>query len=189
MATTGADKARSYSGDYMDAGRNAEDIVMAFLRDHPDVVGVEDWRELRAVQEADVDCAIKTRDGRVTLAEIKSDKHLGVSGNVLFEIFRINHTCRSDRSGYLGWSCRSPATYFLYYAPTIQKLYQCRVEKLRAAMQTYTKTERKKTRLDWVDTDSIKSTINILIPWRYCKDIFTIFDVSMYCNSSKGNRT
>jgi len=181
MAVTGAEKQRSYNGDYMDDGRKAEEIVMRWIQDFPEVIGVEDWRELRAVQEADVDCAIKTSDGRVTLAEIKSDKHLGVTPNVLFEILRINHTCIPDRAGYLGWAFRSPATYFLYYAPSVKKVYQCRADALRKVVQGYTKQQRKNTRLNWVCTDAIKSTINILIPWSVCKDVFTIHDVHEYC--------
>ena len=180
MATTGANKQCSYDGDYMTDGRKAEEIVMAFLRDRPEVIGVEDWRELRAVQEADVDCAIKTRDGRVTLAEIKSDKYLGVTSNVLFEILRINHTCIPDRAGYLGWSFRSPATYFLYYAPSVKKIYRCKVDELRRVVQQYTREQRKSTRMDWVNTDAIKSTINILLPWEVCQHVFTIYDVGEY---------
>ena len=99
QTTTGADKARSYSGDYMAAGKKAEEIVMRYLQSKPYIIGLNDFRELRAVQEADVDIAIKTIDGRVTLAEIKSDWHLGVSGNVLFEVLRINHTAPPERSG------------------------------------------------------------------------------------------
>lgn len=174
MVIVGAEKARSYTGDYMAEGRKAEEIVMAFLKKRPEIIGIEDWRELRAVHEADVDCAITTTDGRVTLAEIKSDRHLGQSGNVLFEVLRINHTCRPDRACVLGWSARSPATYFLYYAPSVNSIYQCRCDELRRAFQEYTKEERQDTRTCWVNTDSIKSTVNVLIPWEYCKAVFAV---------------
>lgn len=188
MVTTGPEKVRSYDGDYKEEGNKAEEIVLKFLRDCPWVIGVDDWRNLRAVQEADVDCAIKTRDGRVTLAEIKSDKHLGVSGNVLFEMLRINHTCVPDKAGYLGWSFRSPATYFLYYAPSAKSLYQCRADALREVAQQYTRQKRKGSRVDWVNTGAIKSTINLLIPWEFCKDIFTVHDVSKYCSIAAVDR-
>jgi hypothetical protein len=187
MPTPDANKARSYDGDYMAEGRFAEEVVMAFLKDCPTVVGVEDFRELRAIHEADIDCAIKTADGRVTLAEIKSDKHMGISGNVLFEILRINHTCQSDRAGYLGWSFRSPATYFLYFSPTLKKLYQCRANNLRQVVQRYTRKHRKSTRVDWVNTDAIKSTLNILLPWDVCKNIFHVHDVTKYVEEVQEN--
>lgn len=174
---TGAEKPRSYSGNYMDVGKNAETIVMAFLRKRPEVVGIQDYRDLKPVQEADVDCAIKTIDGRVTLAEIKSDYHLGKSGNVLFEVLRINHTAPPDHALTLGWSGRTPATYLLYYAPQVEKIYRCRTDDLRKAFQTYTKTARKGTTISIVETDTIKTTINVLIPWEYCKDIFQIYSL------------
>ena len=175
--TTGADKERSYNGDYMADGKIAEEKVFEFLERQPQVVGVDDWRDLRIVHEADVDCAIKTRDGVVTLGEIKSDSHLGQSGNVLFEILRINHTCQHEKSGTLGWSLRSPATFFLYYAPSVGKLYICRADSLRKIFQSYTRKARKNTRLDWVNTDSIKSTLNVLLPWEICKSIFKVYDL------------
>jgi len=174
---TGETKTRSYNGDYMKAGRKAEEIVLGFLRERPEIVGVEDLRELRVMHEADVDCALYTRDGRVPLAEIKSDVYLGNSGNVLFEILRINHTCVPEKAGALGWSLRSPATYFFYYAPTPNKIYQCRADDLRGAFQRYTREERAGANPRWINTDSIKSTLVVLIPWDYCKGIFTIYDL------------
>lgn len=176
--TTGADKQRSYNGDYMAAGKEAEKVVMDFLRLQPDVIGVDDWSNLQIVHEADVDCAIKTRDGLVTLGEIKSDVHLGVTGNVLFEILRINHTCKHEKAGTLGWSLRSPATFFLYYATSINKIYVCRVSRLREVFQSYTRTARQNVKTIWVNTDSIKSTLNVLIPWEYCKGIFKVYNLN-----------
>jgi len=174
MSITGVDKKRSYNGDYMKLGKEAERIVMEWLKQRPQVLGLSDFRELRAIQEADVDIAIKTQDGTVTLAEIKSDRHLGVSGNVLFELLRINHTCIAEKSCTLGWSARSPAVWFLFYASSVNKIYQCRVDDFRVCFQNYTKEKRDGAKLFWVNTDSIKSTLNCLIPWEHCKYIFTV---------------
>ena len=44
-------------------------------------------------------------------------------------------------------------------------------------MQRYTREKRKSTRLDIVETDSIKTTINILIPIEYCKGAYEIYDI------------
>ena len=175
MATTGATKDRSYSGDYMKEGIAAQEIVLDFLRKRPDVIGVDDLSELKVMQEADVDCMIKTSDGLVTLAEIKSDKHIGVSGNILFEVLRINHTAQPDHCVTLGWSARTPAKYLIYFSPVLNKIFVISSNELRSAMQRYTKDSRKRTNINYVETDSIKSTVNILIPQRYCK--FSIFDL------------
>lgn len=181
MPKPNANRVRSYNGDYMLEGKYAEEVTLAFLKDIPSIIGVEDFRELRSFHETDIDCAIKTIDGRVTLAEIKSDRHLGISGNVLFEVLRINHTCQPDKAGYLGWSLRSPATYFLYFAPILEKLYQCRVCELRRSFQRYTRENRGTVKIQWINTDSIKSTLAILLPWASCNEIFTIHDISGYC--------
>jgi hypothetical protein len=179
-------RARCYDGDYMDAGRQAEEIVMRFLRHHPHVIAVEDFRQIRAVHEADIDFAIKTSDGRVRLAEVKSDRHLHEDGNVIFEVLRINHTCHADRSLVLGWSSRSPATYFIYYSPRTLKLYQCASNDLRAVLQKWTLNHRSDSlrRFIYIPTDSIKSTIAILIPYKQCVlngiSIFRTHDVSDY---------
>ncbi len=178
QVTTGADKPRSYEGDYMEAGRKAEEIVLGFLRELPSVLALEDTRNLRVMREADVDCVLHLYDGTCLLAEIKSDSHLGVSGNVLFEVLRINHTCGPDRACVLGWSARSPATWLIYYAPSANRIYVCRFDDLRRVFQRHTQTKRKATRLSWVDTDAIKSTVNVLIPWEECKDIFRVYDAN-----------
>lgn len=166
---------RNYDGHYMDVGKNAEKVVMEWLSNNPYVIGVNDLRSLREMREADVDCSLQLSDGRVVLAEIKSDYHLGVSGNVLFEMLRINHTSPPDRAVTLGWSGRSPAKWLLFYAPQSDSLYKCEFTELRRAFQKYTSESRKNTRIDYVVTDAIKSTVNALIPFEYCKFIFTVY--------------
>lgn len=173
-AAPSAERQRTYNGDYMRVGRNAEEIVLRWLRANPHVVGIEDLRELRVMHEADVDCVLVTRDGRCPLVEIKSDAHLGVSKNVLFEVLRINHTCTPEKAGGLGWSLRSPATYFMYYAPATDEIWQCRPDDLRKAFQEYTKTARRSTALQWIETDNIKSTLVVLLPVMACEGVFMI---------------
>ena len=101
----------------MEAGRNAEEVVLQWLAEQPWVIGVEDLRSLRVMREADVDCSCQLIDGRNSLLEIKSDRHLGCSGNFLFEVLRINHTAPPNKACVLGWSARSPALQLAYYAP------------------------------------------------------------------------
>lgn len=171
-------KQRSYDDDYMTAGKIAEEKIIAWLRERPEVIGIEDFRNIRAVHEADIDLGVKLMDGTVTLAELKSDWHMGKSGNVLFEILRINHRGPNDKVVTLGWSGRSPAIWLLIYAPQLDAIYRCKFEQLRSACQRYTYEAREKTRIDWVNTDNIKSTINILIPWKYCRAFFRRYDLN-----------
>lgn len=165
--TPSADRKRSYDGGYMAAGKRAEEIVLEWLMTRPWVVDVEDLRPYRPMREADVDCSIALTDGRVTLAEIKSDRHLGVSKNFLFEVLRINHTAPPDAAVKLGWSARSPARYGLLYAPVTKIIHKISMDDYRAALQDYTKEVRRKTNISYVETDRIKSTVNILIPERF----------------------
>jgi hypothetical protein len=169
-----ADRPRDYDGGYMAVGRQAEKAVMQFLREQPYVLGLDDLRSLRAMREADVDCSVQLYDGRVFLAEIKSDRHLGVSGNVLFEVLRINHTAPAEKACVLGWSARSPATHFLIYAPSVEKIYHCRANDFRQCFQRYSKNHRKRMNISIVPTDCLKTTINVLIPWDYCQDVFYV---------------
>lgn len=164
---TGSDKARSYDGDYMQLGKTGEARVIEWLKSYPGVIGVDDFTQLKQMQKADVDCGIYMRDGRVMLAEIKTDSYLGKTENILFEVLRINHTCDTDYSGTLGWSFRSPAKWLLYYAINIDTVYRITFDNFRKGMQAYTKTERKNTNISYVTTDSIKSTVNILVPEVY----------------------
>jgi hypothetical protein len=166
-----ASRERSYDGDYMAAGRKAETIVLDWLRTRPEVIGVEDLTGLRQMREADVDCSVALMDGRVTLAEIKSDAHLGVSGNVLFEVLRINHTAPHDRAVTLGWSARSPAHWLLFYAPAVGKIYRWSMEDYRNGLQLYAGAERARARMSFVATDKIKSTVNILVPEEWMKPV------------------
>lgn len=178
MPQPSATKERSYDGDYMAAGKLAEEVCLEFVKRNPKTVGVEDTRNLRVLQEADVDCIVHLMDGQLFLAEIKSDRHLGVSGNVLFELLRINHTCREDRALVLGWTFRSPAKWLLYYSPTRKSIYMARFADLRAVFQRYSREVRKGLRLDIVPTDSLKSTVNALVPWERCQAAFKVYDVT-----------
>ena len=172
MVTTGGDKARSYSGDYMTAGNNAEEIVIRYLKGEPTVERVVDCRDDPERQNQEIDFEVFLKNGKKIFVEVKSDAYLGKSGNILFEFARINHTV-SDLSfcAVRGWSIRSRATHFIYYAPAVESLYIIKTPNLRTAMQEYTKQARKNTHFDYVSTDEIKSTLNILIPISFVKEI------------------
>lgn len=176
-ATTGTDKHRSYSGDYMAIGKQGEDIVINWLKSNPQILGVTDFRDIREIHEADVDVGVRLYTGQVCLAEIKTDTYLGKTGNILVEVLRINHFSDHKYAGYLGWSLRSPAEFLLFYAPnhTPPTIYKTTFKKYRSVLQLYTKHNEPKFLT--IRTDEIKTTYNILIPEIEFQGVFSIHKV------------
>jgi len=175
-ATTGDNKAKSYDGDYMDVGKEGERIVMDWLRGRPNILGVTDFREIREIQEADVDVGVRLYTGQICLAEIKTDTYLGVSGNILNELLRINHRAEPKFAGYLGWTLRSPAEWLLYYAPNRNPpaIYQGRFFDIRRVVQEYTK--KHDVKFTTIRTDTNKTTYAILIPEEEYGGVFKIHE-------------
>ncbi len=175
-AETGNKKQRSYRGDYMDIGKCGEKVVMEWLKARPNVLGIEDFRQIRQVHEADIDVGVRLYTGQVCLAEIKTDTHLGKSPNVLVEVLRINHYAKHQYAGYLGWAFRSPAQWLLFYAPNRKEgptIYKATFESYRLVIQKFTKDND--VEFTTVRTDSSKTTYNILIPYEeYFEGVFDI---------------
>lgn len=169
---------RSYEGHYHEVGKAAEELVLSFLRGRPSVLEVDDLRNLRPMQKADVDAVIYSRDGTVALVEIKSDYHLGKSGNILFEILRINHTAPTEKALVLGWSQRSPAKWLAMYAPQLCQVWIARFDEYRRCFQEFTRERRENTRIIWINTDSIKSTWAVMVP----ESAMTCFTKHTLCN-------
>ena len=178
LTETGIHKERSYDGDYMKVGKTGEAIVAAWLRQRAHVASVTDLSNLPTWQDLDVDLRVLLHSGKSFLAEVKTDQHLGKSGNVLFEILRIYHTADARYCAKSGWSIRTMAEWIFYYAPSVEQLYTFKTMDLRGAFQRYTHEARQQTRQIWVNTDRIKSTLNVLIPFEeYCADICTIHNM------------
>ncbi len=177
-ATTGNDKRRSYGGDYMEIGKKGEGVVMQWLESRPNVLGVSDFRDIRAIQEADVDVGVRLYTGQVCLAEIKTDTYLGVSKNVLNEVLRINHYSDHEFAGYLGWTLRSPAQWLLYYAPNRKPpaIYKAKFAEVRLVLQRFTKDNI--VFVQNIRTDSGKTTYNILVPESEYQGVFTVHEVT-----------
>jgi hypothetical protein len=191
LPTHGANKRRSYLGAMMNKGEFAEETVLRWLQDFPDVVGVDDFRQLRVMQKTDVDCAIYFIEGHVLLAEIKSDVHLRKDGNVTYEYLRINHTAPPDRNSVLGWTARTPAKWVLFYAPQECLVYRFETEVMQKVFQTFTRERRPKhggwlsdldkLKLYWVSTDEIKSTLICCLPLSaFPPQSIRAYDVSKY---------
>jgi len=164
-AAPSSENQRSYAGHYMAAGKKAEEKIIAWFKSWPAVLEVDDLRDLAPMQRADVDAVIYSRDGTAALVEIKSDFYLGKSGNVLFEVLRINHTVPlEEKTIVLGWSQRSPAKWLAFYGPQINQVWLARFSEYRKCFQEYTRRTREKTCIRWINTDEIKSTLTLLIP-------------------------
>lgn len=177
QATTGKDKPRSYNGDYMEIGKEGEKIVIEWLKSRPNVLNLTDYREIREIHEADIDVGVKLYTGQICLAEIKTDTHLGISGNILNEVLRINHNSKPRYAGYLGWTLRSPAEFLLYYAPNriIPAIYKGRFAEMRNVLQKY--TQENKVQFQVTRTNKTKTTYNLLIPEKEYLNVFTVYEL------------
>lgn len=174
---TGADKRETYQGDYKRMGKVGEAVVLSWLKRRRDIAEVRDVREIVEYQEADVDFEIEWRSGRKELAEVKTDQYLGVSGNVLFELLRVNHVTRHGKRGEVGWSLRTPADWLFLYAPAKDCLLYVRTGKMQDWFQAWTEQWRQNVPLRWVSTDRNKSTLCALVPWSECGHLFTVVDL------------
>lgn len=191
LSTHGSSNGRSYDGAMMKKGKFGEEMVLRWLSDFPDVVEVDDYRQLRLIQKADIDCGIHFIEGDIVLAEIKTDYFLKLGGNVTFEFLRINHTAPPDRACVLGWTARTPAKWILFYAPQEKRVYRFKTENMRSIFQTFTNSLRPERgewfsslpqlNMRWVSTDNIKSTLIACLPLSVFPTTFIrSYDVSEY---------
>lgn len=189
----GSQTERSYDGRMMEKGKEAEEIVKTWIESKPNIKRVVDCRNDRKQQTADIDFMVEYRDGKLEQVEIKSDDYLTANGNVLFEFARINHTAPHDSAVALGWSAKTPARYIIYYATKERRVYKFDTEKLRKAVQKYTRMTRPqygawvneaeafKIQMRWISTDNLKSTLVLCVPLKDVPtDAYTTEDVSQF---------
>ena len=171
---------KSYNGELMNKGKKAEEIIIKWLKSLKDnVKNVIDVREWRITQKLDADVIIENIDGKLRLAEIKSDKNLGISENFLFEFMRINHYASSDSIHYLGWVFRSPAKYLLYYAPLKNEVYRFCFKDIREIIGKWI-GDCDKYKKPWVDiifTDKQKTTFNFIVNRKYFDNKYITFSL------------
>jgi len=101
----GKDDAGRYNGKMMAVGRVGERLVMAWLKTIPQIADVEDVSKSKRG-----DAMITWADGRKALAEIKTDKHIGDSGNMVYETVR--HYCGGISQP--AWPLTSAAEWLFY---------------------------------------------------------------------------
>lgn len=181
---TGAEKPRSYDGDYMAIGKEGERIIIEWLKTNPEVMGIEDFRDIREVHDSDIDIGIRLWRGNICLSELKTDTWLGTKGqngrqNVLNELLRINHHCQHQFAGYLGWTLRSPAQFLFMYAPNrLPKpaIYRAEFSRMRAVLQRLA-CAGTLPKLQEIRTDIGKTTYVVLVPEEEYNDVFKIYEL------------
>src|SRR6516164_6757378 len=96
--TPSADRERSYNGGYMDAGREAEEIVISHFENSSGVLQYIDVRNDPLFQDREIDFTFLLKRDLPWKGlppefphsvEVKSDQHVGDTGNWLFELQRI----------------------------------------------------------------------------------------------------
>lgn len=135
-----------------------------------------DFREFRLAQRIDVDFGIETIDGKIVLAEIKSDKWIKEAGNLCFETMRINHFV-DDKWFYLGWGWRSPAQKIIIRNPDTNETFIFSFLELRRMVGKYISEISRTMRINITETDKQKTTFNFLIPMVYLKGVYKLYHV------------
>lgn len=158
---------RSYNGVMMTIGRANEEIILEWLQSKY-AKEILDFREFRLAQRMDVDFGIETIDGKIVLAEIKSDKWIKEDGNLLFECNRINHFAKNNWF-YLGWGWRSPAQNLIVRNPNSGDTFIFDFLELRKFIGSYISKVGYKLRTNITETDEQKTTFNYLIPFSEIK--------------------
>lgn len=146
----------------MEIGDAAEAVAVAFLRALPHVRQVRDVTRDATWQAREIDLRVEDARGAWHGIEVKSDRHIARTGNVLFELVRVHHS--APVCAYLGWGVFSQAAWLFVWCPPAERLYTFNVTALREAFQRHTAAERSKLRLSVVPTDARRTTINVLVP-------------------------
>jgi hypothetical protein len=172
-----ATRRKTYTGDLKTVGKQAESIVLKWLKANPTVLGVTDLSDIEQVQRTDADFLIKFREGGHALAEVKYDRHIHWEGNLVFELARIYHEARPENAFRSGWSASTVAQWLIVYSPQESALYIFPIDRLRSAVQRYTQKKRKQTTMLWIPTDQTKSTIILLIPLSELRHIYRRYNL------------
>ena len=160
---------KTYNGELMEKGIKNEEIILLWLKEI--AKEIIDFREFRLAQRIDVDFGIETIDGKIVLAEIKSDKWIKESGNLCFECNRINHFV-VEKWFYLGWGWRSPAQKLIVRNPETRETFIFDFMELRKTIGNYISKVGKNLKINITETDKQKTTFNYLIPMQELKEIY-----------------
>jgi len=159
----GADKARSYSGEYMRLAQQGEALVFDYLERHYGRYPVYDHRDDPSYRRKDIDFGYNNGGGARTV-EVKTDTRMRETGNFFFEVQRIYLDCPSDEACYKGWGWRTEADeVWVVDSLTRPQAHLFYSSQLRSDVQQYLIGEAS-PRLSLVPTDRTTRTIGLLIP-------------------------
>lgn len=147
-------------------GATAEDIAARFLTAHKAVARVEDVRAVKAWQQRDVDYRAHLTDGKVLNVEVKSDKWIGTTGNVLVEVCNVHFTGERGRAVRAGWTFFSAAHWLLLWCPTNERMYSLTMQALHAGLR---RSAQDKTQLAASVTEGRWMTVSALIPLHHVR--------------------
>lgn len=142
-------------------GLKTEMLVRRFLESLDFVQAIEDVRDNPDYQRREIDYVVSTPRGTLAF-EVKHDRHLGRSGNVLFELCRIHHT--AQKPAYLGWSVFSEADYFAIWGMQVERLYVFQARRFKASVQRYVATNRPRIQYTTIVSDPLRTTVCLLVP-------------------------
>lgn len=148
-------------------GAAAEDIAARFLARHKAVASVEDVRAARAWQQRDVDYRVRMTDGKVLNVEVKSDRWIGTTGNLLVEVCNLHFTGERGRAVRAGWTYFSQAYWLLLWCPTNARLYSLTMGALHKGLQRCVSAIGMQTQLSASVTEGRWMTVNALVPLHY----------------------
>ena len=148
-------------------GNIAEMVVYSFLLSQDHITNVVDVTKNREYQDVEIDFTFDV-GSLLYGVEVKYDKHIGNTKNVIFELTRI-HLTSQNHCAYLGWSVFSEADYIAVWCEPTQELYMIQTVKLRKAFQRYATAAKKSMQLRTIISDDTRLTINVLIPLSYVR--------------------
>jgi len=186
-------RAPSYDGNLMALGLEGEACAAHFLAlaaaAGRDIVEFQDMRPHKQYFMYDVDFTCMLPSGCPILVEVKTDKHLGVTDNVLLEWSRFRALAAPRDALYTGWCFRSVADVLMYYAISVHKFYFARLPLLAERAQAWV-LQRLPDKPQVVEcifpaqwttcTDNTRITYNYLIPFKVLQDLFVVCPESDY---------
>lgn len=152
------------NGELLPIGKQGEQIAYHFLTRLPNVHHVQNVSD-------ELDYRIKEIDFRVVFpgatvdVEVKSDQHIGRSGNVLLEVLRFQWD--EFPFGRIGWALFSEAARLLVWCPSTSELYVFEMTTLRKALWQYVVSNLNTINLKIIPSDSRRTTLNVCMPLAY----------------------
>ena len=122
----------------MELGKKGEEIIIQYLKNHPNTIDVIDVRDADCYRDNDIDLLWKNNKGTARV-EIKTDKV--ISDYIFYE----TTSCIETKS--VGCMLKTKCDYLFYYLIGTQVLYILRMEEDREWVKEHTKLRHFDSRL------------------------------------------